>query len=396
MLMQRTPREPAAEEDAEQRQQIKGQIQGLRAALRQQQPPPPPRNPSPGRRPVSPGRRPLSPAAARGPAAPGSGGNPRSGRKSDCVLRVEQMQKQREERRKKAEAAKARRAEEARDAEGRGGIESVDFLRKIREYRKSHNLTDEPTPWPAERGDVWGSNDPSRIRVCVRKRPMLRVERLRHDFDVITCEPSHEQLVVHEPRTKVDLAKAIESHRFLFDAVYNESDTNEHIYASALRPLLSHVFNGGQATVFAFGQTGSGKTCTMAGHGDESVGDGNDTGLYAFAATDIMALAETAGLSVGVSFFEVYRGQVTPAAPRPARSSHARRARCATIRQCARPTERMPGVRRRAPWTDAPRRCAGARSPRRARTPRGSRGREGAGAGGRAARDRDHVGAGAS
>ena len=43
----------------------------------------------------------------------------------------------------------------------------------------------------------------SRICVCVRKRPMLSVERARHDFDVVTCEEDHASLVCHEPKTKV-------------------------------------------------------------------------------------------------------------------------------------------------------------------------------------------------
>ena len=67
-------------------------------------------------------------------------------------------------------------------------------------------------------------------------------------------------LVVHEPKTNVDLSKSLESHRFAFDAVFNEADSNAVLYAATLRPLLDHVFSGGTATVFAFGQTGSGKT----------------------------------------------------------------------------------------------------------------------------------------
>ena len=157
---------------------------------------------------------------------------------------------------------------EAKDAESRGGIESVDFLRKIREYREAHGLAAAPAPWAG--GDVWG--EAGRIRVCVRKRPMLKIEELRHDFDVVTCEPSG-TFVVHEPKTRVDLAKAIESQRFACDAVFNEADSNEVVYSAVLKPLLKH--GSPAATVFAFGQTGSGKTCTMAGHGDASKGDGN-------------------------------------------------------------------------------------------------------------------------
>ena len=88
--------------------------------------------------------------------------------------------------------------------------------------------------------------------------PPLR-EQLRHDFDVICAEESGSNLVVLEPKTKVDLTKQVDAHRFTFDAVFNEIDGNDRIYAATLAPLLAHVFAGGHATVFAFGQTGSGK-----------------------------------------------------------------------------------------------------------------------------------------
>ena len=216
------------------------------------------------------------------------------------------MKKEREERRRKAEEAKAKRAEEAKDAEGRGGIESVDFLRKIEEYRRENGVA---AQWAG--GDLWESASPlTRILVCVRKRPMLRHELLRHDFDVVSVDTNHGGLVVHEPKTRVDLVKEVSNHKFSFDAVFNEADGNSGIYASTLRPLLNHVFSGGLATVFAFGQTGSGKTCTMAGHGNASATDGNAVGLYALAARDIMAKAAQHDLLVGVSFFEVYRGHV--------------------------------------------------------------------------------------
>ena len=109
------------------------------------------------------------------------------------------------------------------DAESRGGIESVDFLRKIREYREAHGLAAAPAPWAG--GDVWG--EAGRIRVCVRKRPMLPVETLKHDFDVVRGEATATELVVLEPKTKVDLTKQIEAHRFTFDACFNENDGNE-------------------------------------------------------------------------------------------------------------------------------------------------------------------------
>ena len=113
------------------------------------------------------------------------------------------MQKQREERRRKAAEAKEKRLEDAKEAEGRGGIEAVDFLHKIRAYREANGISEFPEAWDA--GDMWEDSafSQSQIRVCVRKRPMLRIEQTKHDFDVISAEVGHASLVVHEPKTKV-------------------------------------------------------------------------------------------------------------------------------------------------------------------------------------------------
>ena len=44
------------------------------------------------------------------------------------------------------------------------------------------------------------------ITVCVRKRPLSKKEEKRKECDVITC-PNKDQVIVHEPKTKVDLTK---------------------------------------------------------------------------------------------------------------------------------------------------------------------------------------------
>ena len=136
------------------------------------------------------------------------------------------------------------------------------------------------------------------------------MEQLQHDFDVVSTAGGGGSLVVHEPRTRVDLSKAIESHAFGFDAVFSEADGNAAIYGATLSPLLTHVLEGGAATVFAYGQTGSGKTCTMAGHGNHAAADGNAVGLYELTARDVMTAAAARGLTVSVAFYEVYRGKV--------------------------------------------------------------------------------------
>ena len=61
---------------------------------------------------------------------------------------------------------------------------------------------------------------------------MLQVERLNHDFDAVDVAAKgggeaegkgaegegNDTIVVHEPRTRVDLTRSLESHAFGFDA----------------------------------------------------------------------------------------------------------------------------------------------------------------------------------
>ncbi|XP_053155756.1 kinesin-like protein KIF24 isoform X2 [Hemicordylus capensis] len=72
-------------------------------------------------------------------------------------------------------------------------------------------------------------------------------------------------------------------------------------------PLIQHIFNGGNATCFAYGQTGAGKTYTM-------IGTHQNPGLYALAARDIFGQLETSptrkDLHVWISFYEIYCGQL--------------------------------------------------------------------------------------
>eukprot|EP01112_Ceratiomyxa_fruticulosa_P022876 TRINITY_DN8520_c0_g1_i1.p1 TRINITY_DN8520_c0_g1~~TRINITY_DN8520_c0_g1_i1.p1 ORF type:complete len:735 (+),score=187.14 TRINITY_DN8520_c0_g1_i1:105-2309(+) len=141
-----------------------------------------------------------------------------------------------------------------------------------------------------------------KIRVCVRKRPLSKKEANRSEKDIISI-PGGQECIVHEPKTKVDLTKYIEKHRFVFDEVFDERITNEQVYIRTAQPLVSSIFKKAYATCFAYGQTGSGKTYTMIGS--------NGDGIYAMAARDIFKqLVNYPQLAVAVSFFEIYGGKL--------------------------------------------------------------------------------------
>lgn len=141
----------------------------------------------------------------------------------------------------------------------------------------------------------------SRIVVAIRKRPLSRIEISNGFEDVMECDNASE-IVLREPKVKVDLRKYTHVHRFYLDESFDEQCSNEDVYNRTARALIDTVFEGGSATCFAYGQTGSGKTHTMLGSGDEP-------GLYALAAKEMFDRLDTS-VSLTVSFYEIYSGKL--------------------------------------------------------------------------------------
>lgn len=220
-------------------------------------------------------------------------------RKSNCVKEVEKIEQRRKERRTQQAAIK-----EQQEIEYDTSDPNWQFAAMIREYR----ATLEYRPLT--------SSDPivnHQICVCLRSRPFNRKEITKKEVNVITV-PNKENVIVHEPKTKVDLTKYLENQNFRFDYAFDENATNEMVYRYTAKPLVDCIFEGGMATCFAYGQTGSGKTHTMGG--DFSARGQQDCakGIYCLAARDVFKLIHTkykkADLVVGASFFEIYSGKV--------------------------------------------------------------------------------------
>ncbi|XP_021235097.1 kinesin-like protein KIF24 [Numida meleagris] len=158
------------------------------------------------------------------------------------------------------------------------------------------STSEKETPW----------TESEKIRVCVRKRPLGQREERRGEVNIITVKDK-ETLLLHEKKEAVDLTQYILQHVFYFDEVFGESCTNQDVYMKTAHPLIQHIFNGGNATCFAYGQTGAGKTYTM-------IGTQRNPGLYALAAKDIFRHLEASPSRkdhlVLISFYEIYCGQL--------------------------------------------------------------------------------------
>jgi Cdc6-like AAA superfamily ATPase len=52
---------------------------------------------------------------------------------------------------------------------------------------------------------------------------------------------------------------------FTFDAVFDESCTQQGVYNTTARSIVDAALNGFNGTIFVYGQTGTGKTFSMQG-----------------------------------------------------------------------------------------------------------------------------------
>ncbi|XP_071743340.1 kinesin-like protein KIF2A isoform X4 [Lepeophtheirus salmonis] len=234
-----------------------------------------------------------------GTAAAAAAGGDR--RRSNVVKEVERLKKNREERRaKQAEILEEKEAQKNVDP----GNPNWEFLCMIRDYQEQLEFN------PFHDGDTITDHQ---ITVCVRKRPLNKKEEKRREVDVVTM-PNKDQIIVHEPKTKVDLTKYLDNQHFRYDYAFDDTATNELVYKYAARPLVQNIFEGGMATCFAYGQTGSGKTHTMGG---EFHGKSQDSknGIYALATMDVFKFLKSPKykglkLHVSCSYFEIYSGKV--------------------------------------------------------------------------------------
>ncbi|OXU30269.1 hypothetical protein TSAR_003404 [Trichomalopsis sarcophagae] len=222
-------------------------------------------------------------------------------RRSNVVKEVERLKKNREERRQRqAELKEEKEALMNMDP----GNPNWEFLAMIRDYQNSIEFR------PLREVDTVEDHQ---ITVCVRKRPLNKKEIVRKEVDVISV-PRKDQIVVHEPKAKVDLTKYLENQLFRFDYAFDESCTNEIVYKYTAKPLVATIFDGGMATCFAYGQTGSGKTHTMGGDFNGKTQDCKK-GIYAMVAKDVfkclkMTKYRPLNLVISASFFEIYSGKV--------------------------------------------------------------------------------------
>eukprot|EP00300_Choanocystis_sp_HF-7_P027730 c32940_g1_i1.p1 GENE.c32940_g1_i1~~c32940_g1_i1.p1 ORF type:complete len:682 (+),score=172.57 c32940_g1_i1:62-2107(+) len=155
------------------------------------------------------------------------------------------------------------------------------------------------------------SRDPShssatiadRILVCVRVRPLLKKEIDKRDFNILSFS-GDQYVALHDVKKNVDLSLRLENFDYRFDFAFDDACSNEDVYRQCLMPMIDSIFMRNQRiAMFAYGQTGSGKTFTMMSIFKQAIND-------MFIGLHSGELYAHLGLSLSISFYEVYQGKV--------------------------------------------------------------------------------------
>lgn len=103
------------------------------------------------------------------------------------------------------------------------------------------------------------------VKVVVRCRPRNKKEADENRQGIVSMNQTIGQVVLSNGSSEGADSSA---KTFTFDAVYDEHSSQKELYDETAFPLVETIFEGFNATIFAYGQTGCGKTWTMIGRED--------------------------------------------------------------------------------------------------------------------------------
>jgi len=106
-------------------------------------------------------------------------------------------------------------------------------------------------------------NKTETVKVAIRVRPMNSKEKKEGNQICVDVDKQENTISVNKQDNN-------DNKTFNFDYVYAPGSQQRDIYDEVAFPLVESVFQGYNATIFAYGQTGCGKTYTMIGDFDNS------------------------------------------------------------------------------------------------------------------------------
>lgn len=173
--------------------------------------------------------------------------------------------------------------------------------------RRQRGVTESPAPEISNSSSqLQKSISGENIKVVVRSRTRNEREKNQNSEVVVdACETDATVTVNDNQRQKT----------FTVDQVYGPESDQNMIYDGVVAPVLQHVMDGINCTIFAYGQTGTGKTYTMVGdvEGQSDVGGlSHEAGIIPRVLHSLFRRLEIEGLdySVKCTFLELYNEDI--------------------------------------------------------------------------------------
>ncbi|XP_072312707.1 kinesin-like protein KIF22 [Eucyclogobius newberryi] len=147
-----------------------------------------------------------------------------------------------------------------------------------------------------------GSKKTSRVRVAVRLRPYMAKPDEKDEGPCVRGIDSQNLEITN-------WRNATETVKYHFDVFHGEKTTQQEVFLSSVKPILPHILNGQNASVFAYGPTGAGKTHTM-------LGSSEDPGVIPRAVREVCKLVQAKNeedgwdYRIGMSYLEIYNEKV--------------------------------------------------------------------------------------
>ncbi|XP_044468274.1 kinesin-like protein KIN-10C isoform X2 [Mangifera indica] len=145
-----------------------------------------------------------------------------------------------------------------------------------------------------------GVNNSKKVRVIAKVRGFTDLEA-----ETSSCVSVHKPNGVESETVSICYGDQSGSGKDLceLDYCYEKNEGNDTIFTREIKPLISGVFDGRNATIIANGAKGSGKTHVIQG-------SDKDPGLALLTMVEILSIAEELGKSITISFYEIFQDHV--------------------------------------------------------------------------------------
>ena len=133
------------------------------------------------------------------------------------------------------------------------GLDRIEVSNDVHVVKEIETIVDKTDDWDENQIEY----GPSPVCVCLRLRPMTKLERNRRSRSCIEVHEGGREFTVDSPLDG--------EYDFCFDHVFDIDSNQEEVYETVGAPIVDQLLGGVNCAVMVYGLAGSGKSHTLAG-----------------------------------------------------------------------------------------------------------------------------------